>query len=246
MDAFKSHRLDVADADETTVNNELKALRMMGRWLAKRGTIDFDPFAAVDYVKDEGEPSGRSLEDSHFAGIVRAAKPSLQRWLLVVGLHGLRKGEANHLRPQDIKVEDRHIDICIHRNAAGKPIWKPKFGIERKVPFVEELVRDLPTDKKGHVLGVHDRRKALARAVLNAEVDGHVRFHDFRHTAYTKLKEAMLQKLDKDLALSELKLIFGHGERGMDRVYDHASVERMRRVIELMPLLDGVSELLVK
>lgn len=121
------------------------------------------------------------------------------------------------------------------------------------VPFVKELglranlvpfmtqIRNLPTDKKGHVLGVHDRRKALARAVLDAEVDGHVRFHDFRHTAYTKLKEAMLSKLDKSLALSELKLIFGHGEKNMDRVYDHTSVERMRRVMELMPLLDGGS-----
>lgn len=118
------------------------------------------------------------------------------------------------------------------------------------MPFVEELVpfmtqiRDLPTDKNGYVLGVHDRRWALARAVEQAEVDGHVRFHDFRHTAYTKLKEAMLAKLDKSLALSELKLIFGHGEKNMDRVYDHASVERMRRIMDLMPLLDGVRDVL--
>ncbi len=243
------HRLDVADADETTVNNELKIVRMFGRWLKKRAKLDDDPFEGVKDVVDDGEPAGRSLEDADFTGIVVAAKHELQRWLLVVGLHGLRKGEANHLRPQDINVEHGYLDICIHRDSKGKVTWTPKFRIERKVPFVEnamplmKAVRNLPVDRHGHLMGVHDRRKALARAVLNAKVGGHVRFHDFRHTAYTKLKEALRDRYDSSLTPGDVQKIFGHKVQGMDRIYDHRTVERLRKVMRLMPLVDGVSEM---
>jgi integrase len=174
----------------------------------------------------------------------------LRRWLLVVGLHGLRRGEADHLRPIDINIEEGYLDIRIHRNEAGKIIWKPKFGIERKVPIVEaampllKVVRDLPVDKHGYVFGVHDRRKAFGRALVASEVEGNVRFHDFRHTAYTKLKEAALEQHDREMALADMRLIFGHADRSMDRIYDHRTVERLRKLMALTPLVEPVKGLL--
>ena len=69
----------MADADETTVNNELKFLRMFGRWLKKRAKLDENPFEDVRDVVDDGEPAGRCLEDAEFSGTVDAAKHELQR-----------------------------------------------------------------------------------------------------------------------------------------------------------------------
>jgi integrase len=165
-------------------------------------------------------------------------------------LHGLRKGEANHFRPEDINVEGGYLDVRIHRSNDGKVIWKPTFGVERKVPFVEEAqplmaaLRDLPTDKHGYVLGVHDRRKALDRAMTKAGVIGNLSPHDFRHTAYTKLTEAALGLHDPAMALADMRLLFGHSDRSMDRVYDHRTVDRLRKLIAIMPLIEPVRDLL--
>ncbi len=250
IEAYKAHRLDVADADETTVNNELKVLRVFGKWLTRRAMLNVNPLAGVENVVDDGPPRGRSLELAEFSGVVRASLLDLQRWFLVAGLHGLRKGEANHLRPEDINIEDGYLDIRIHRKADDTVLWRPKSGKERKVPIVEaatpfmKSIRDLSTDKHGHVLGVHDRRKAVGRAVTEAGVEGGVRIHDFRHTAYTHLKQALKALHDPKVVLGNVKLIFGHSDRSMDATYDHRTVERLRKVMAIMPLVKGVEDLL--
>lgn len=251
VEAYKSHRLDVADADETTVNNELKILRMFGRWLERRAMLDDNPFANVKDVVDDAPSSGRALDVDEFGGLAHASEDELRRWMLITGLHGLRKGETNHLRPEDINVEAGFIHVCKHYAPDGTLLWRPKFGKERKVPIVEAAlalmtrIRDLPTDKQGHVLGVHDRRKAFARAMVAAQIKGHVRFHDFRHTAYTKLKDEAMRLLDPKLALADIKLIFGHSDVTMDAVYDHRTVERLRSFISITPLVKPVADLLV-
>jgi integrase len=250
VEAYKAYRLDVADADETTVNNELKILRMFGKWMKRRAGLNDDPFEMVKDVTDDGEAAGRTLEVVEFASLVRACKDGLRPWVMLTGLHGLRKGETNHLRPEDINVEEGFLDIRIHRNAQGKIIWQPKFRKERKVPIVERAlpfaasIRDLPTDAHGHVLGVHDRTKAFNRATDASCVEGHVRIHDLRHTAYTQLKEAILKVQDTEITLADMRLIFGHGDNTMDRIYDHRSLERMRKLMELNPLTEGVADLL--
>jgi integrase len=115
--------------------------------------------------------------------------------------------------------------------------------VEAALPFIKS-VRDLPTDKHGHVLGVHDRRKAFLRAIVEAKVTGHVRFHDLRHTAYSKLKEALFQLHDRSLGLADMRLIFGHSDTSMDRVYDHRTMDWLRALMSMMPLVEGVKELL--
>ncbi len=93
-------------------------------------------------------------------------------------------------------------------------------------------------------LGVHDRRKAVGRAVTEAGVEGSVRIHDFRHTAYTHLKQALEALHDPKVVLGNVKLIFGHSDRSMDATYDHRTVERLRKVMAIMPLVKGVEDLL--
>jgi integrase len=250
VEAYKCHRLNVADADETTVNNELKILRMFGKWLQRRVLMDDNPFAFVKDVKDDGPGVGRALDVDEFGGLAHASEQDLRLWLLVTGLHGLRKSETNTLRPEDINVEEGFIDIRKHFAPDGTLLWRPKFGKERKVPMVEAALplmsrlRAMPTDKHGHVMGVHDRRKALDRAMVLAQIRGHVRFHDLRHTAYTRLKDEALRNLDPKLALGDIKLIFGHSDVTMDAVYDHRTMDRLRAFISMTPLVQPVVDLL--
>jgi len=250
VEGYKLHRLDVDDADETTVNNELKILRMFGKWLVRRAMLDEDPFAGVHSVQDEFPSAGRTLDVGEYGRLAHASELDLQRWLLVTGLHGLRRGETDHLRPEDINVEGGFLDIRKHLGKDGATIWHPKYGKARKVPIVEaatpflKRVRDLPTDKYGRVFGVHDRRKAKNRALLAAEITGNVRFHDLRHTAYTMLKEEAMRLLDPKLALADIRLIFGHADETMDAVYDHRTVERLRKFISISPLAKPVADLL--
>jgi hypothetical protein len=67
--------------------------------------MDENPFADVKDVEDDDEPAGRALNPDEFGSLAHASEEGLRRWMLVTGLHGLRKGETNHLRPEDINVD---------------------------------------------------------------------------------------------------------------------------------------------
>ena len=41
-----------------------------------------------------------------------------------------------------------------------------------------------------------------------------------------------------------MKLIFGHADKSMDATYDHRTVERLRKVMAIMPLAKVVSAVL--
>lgn len=149
-------------------------------------------------------------------------------------------------------VEDIMSDALSLQNGKrqGKEGKRISAGKERKVPMVEAALplmsrlRDMPTDKHGHLMGVHDRRKVLNRAMALAQIRGHVRFHDLRHTAYTRLKDEALRNLDPKLALGDIKPIFGHSDETMDAVHDHRTMDRLRAFISMTPLVQPVADLL--
>lgn len=249
VEAFKAHRSDVDDADVTTVNGEVKALKIFGAWLRRRARLIDDPFENIGYVKEDEESPGRALSFDEGRALLVAADEAFAEWCEVVIMHGFRRREADHLRPEDIVVEDGYFHVRIHRDAAGEVVWTPKFGKERKVAFAEvyrpfaESLRNRPTDAQGHVLGLHDRRKARDRSLIASKINGHVRLHDLRHTAYTAIKSVATQRMDHDLALADVRLLFGHATGSMDERYDHRTVERLRRVAECNPLLAVLPEL---
>lgn len=126
VEAYKVHRLGVDDADETTINNELKALRAFGRWLVRRAGLAVDPFAEVQPIKDDDEPAGRVLQPDEFRGFVTFAGPGLQEWSVVAGLHGLRREEVNHLRPEDVDLDLGVLRLRKHYEQ-NRLVWRPKF-----------------------------------------------------------------------------------------------------------------------
>ena len=45
------------------------------------------------------------------------------------------------------------------------------------------------------------------------------------------MASASVEQHDRDMALADMRLIFGHADRTMDRVYDHRTVELLRKLI---------------
>ncbi len=117
IEAYKAHRLDVADADETTVNNELKIFRVFARWLTTRAALPRNPLEGVRDVIDLAPPAGRSLSLPEARALVSAASDEFSDWVLTTMLHGLRRGETSALRPEDLNVEDGFIHIRWPRRA---------------------------------------------------------------------------------------------------------------------------------
>jgi hypothetical protein len=54
----------------------------------------------------------------------------------------------------------------------------------------------------------------------------------------------LLRVHDAKLGLAEIRLIFGHSDASMDRVYDHRTMDRLRALMSMMPLVEGVKDLL--
>ena len=84
----------------------------------------------------------------------------------------------------------------------------------------------------------------MLRAIGAASIHGHVLFHDLRHTAYTQIKEALSGLYDPKMALADIRLLFGHADVTMDRVYDHRTVDRLRKLISVTPLAPAVAGIL--
>lgn len=249
LEAYKVHRIGVDDADETTVNNELKAARAFGEWLARKLDLGDNPLAHVGDVKDEDEPAGRVLSIDDYKAFVENSAAGLQEWAVISGLHGLRREEVNHLRPCDVDLKLGVFLIRKHYDEQGRVTWRPKFR-ERIVPiaslarpYIAALVAR-GADESGHLVGVHDRRKARDRAVTLSAMQFTPRFHDFRHTTYTWVKAQAVARLNREIALGDIRQIFGHAGGTMDDVYDHREVERLRSVLDLSPLSDAIRAVL--
>jgi hypothetical protein len=57
-------------------------------------------------------------------------------------------------------------------------------------------------------------------------------------------KEAALGVHNTRMALADMRLGFGHADKSMDTTYDHRTVERLRKVMAIMPLASAVKDLL--
>lgn len=71
------------------------------------------------------------------------------------------------------------------------------------VPITEAGPDDVPNPAGG------GDAKARDRALLKAAIAGQLTFRDFRHTVYTQMKNAAVQRLDRDIALADVRGISG-------------------------------------
>lgn len=219
---YKRRRLDL-HISPSTINKELKLLKMILRQAHDAGVIQLNPLRAIRFMR---EPSHRQrvLTPEEEERLLAACPDgfsvrltSLRHAIVIALATGMRRGEIYGLRWHQIDYQ-RNV-ITIEQTKTNKP---------RVIPISAPLlamIEALPRSKK------HDRvllgnffeqlwQHAKARAGLS---DFH--FHDLRHTAATRM-------LDAGVDPFTIQAILGHSSLAMTARYSHATSDGARLALE--------------
>lgn len=136
--------------------------------------------------------------------------------VLILIYTGLRVGELLALRPSDIKIRQRYLDIKHSKTAAGVR----KVPVARKVlPFVESL------KVRGGIGMTYDGFRRLFDKVMK-DLKMHHTPHECRHTCASMLDSTGAND-------TACQMILGHARKGVTKgVYTHKTFAELRRVVD--------------
>ena len=219
VERYKARRK--AEVAPGTVNRELTFLKTMFNKAVEWGRLESSPAVNVKKFKEPNYKE-RILNASEMAKLLEAATNHLKPILIVALNTGMRRGEILSLKWENVNLSKR----CIH-------IEDSKSGKSRDVPMnalVVEALSSLHQDSKyvfyNPTTGgpLKNIKTAFKTACKNAEIKG-LRFHDLRHTAATRMVEAMVD-------LVTVSKILGHSTIQMTMRYAHPTPENMRLVVD--------------
>lgn len=221
-----------------TVRDTLKYVRILTRFALNRKMIAEDPAAGYDL------PDGQSPEVGIFTAEILAhllAHPvhdiaDIFRFLLHTCL---RIGELRWLLKSDVEFDDNGVPCAVYIRAKVCPTtgksWKPKHGLERKVPLsrgaIVIVTRALANDpdvpwlfvspvSRGPAKGRWSYQSLWRRLGDHLEEGGFSRcgFHRFRHTAASHLANG------GGMPLPQLQKLLGHKSLATTEIYIHVDV----------------------
>lgn len=195
--------------------------------------LDVNPFQKVRKCK-ESKGRDRCLSAEEKESLLIACKNSVNPYLyyiVSIALQtGMRYGEIINLRWEDLSFDLGYITLQHTKN-----------GDKRVIPLTDEVIelfKDCPTyGEPSEELIFRTRRikaikhgisirKSFSKALEEANIKNCV-FHSLRHTAATDLANSGATEGD-------LREIFGWKARKMTGIYCHRSVERKRKLLELL------------
>jgi len=227
LTAYQNARRDLGRAPKT-VNSELSVLRQVLKHakLWYRFTEDYKT------LKNTKPPTGQALTDEDQARLFDVAQSNPAWFFAYVAATldffcGLRACEIKGLQWKDISLEEWRLSVRRSKTAAG---WRDPSLNDTCLEALRELrsrVGRLGFAQPDHFLFPwHGRRKQLDptkpmaswrsawRSLRKAAGLSHVRFHDGRHTALTRLAE-------KGVPDWVIRAQFGHVSPAMMAVYSH-------------------------
>jgi integrase len=135
----------------------------------------------------------------------------------------MRRGELLKLQWKDVNFEDRTI-IIIASNS--KTLKSREVGMTNRV--IDEMTRlweESLKDKNELVFGIKDNfKKSFASACKDAQVE-HLRFHDLRHTAITRMIQAGLKPM-------EVMKVSGHSQMNTFARYVNPDTNAVQRIAD--------------
>ncbi len=130
FDAWRAERRAIRHAK--TVYTESVIVKQLFKWSKTRKLVADDPLVGISLNKPTSEPkAGPSFDQVN--AILAAADEPLKVWLLVLALTGMRVGELQHLRFDDVDFVGNWIHI---RSRAGA---ETKTRRSRKLPMHARL-----------------------------------------------------------------------------------------------------------
>jgi len=182
--------------------------------------LDSNPVTKVRKLK---EPRGRIrfLSDDERARLLEACKAeseSLHRVVVLALSTGMRKGELENLKWQDIDIKQKRITLKKTKNEDVRAV--PLTG------YALELLSNIKVRPLRGYAFTESVRYAWERARRAAVIDDLV-FHDLRHSAASYL--AM-----NGATLVEIAEILGHKSLAMTKRYSHLTQSHVSIVVERM------------
>ncbi len=226
-----------------SINNYLTILRKLLSVAQDQGVIEHLP--KVKLFKTEKSPFD-FLTFEEADRLLAATDVEWRPALLLALKAGLRLGELLGLQWQDIDLVAGRL--IVRRNICRGVIGTPKGGRSREIPLTDSLVTALKShrhlrgpyvfcDEKGDYLEPGTFKAPLRRALRRAGIarsEGHVGWHDLRHTFASHL--AM-----RAVSIKAVQELLGHANIEMTMRYAHLSPEVKRdavRVLDVAPAIN--------
>ena len=221
-----------------TANRELCCLKNMLRKAVDWEYIESNPAWGV---KQQAEPipEYEFLTEDELEAFLKAVTPS-RRALFVVAAHtGMRKGELQKLEWKDVNFnqgEKGLITLRDTKNNETRYIPMNEAVKEALQRHPKQLVKDeqeaksrvcplVFCDKEGRPF--KDVRAAIEGGLERAQIDKHIRFHDFRHTFASHL-------VMKGVDLRTVAKLLGHKDIKMTMRYTHLAPEHLQAAVDVL------------
>ncbi|WP_337382590.1 site-specific integrase [Acidaminococcus timonensis] len=150
----------------------------------------------------------------------RASDSDVVQDVLILIYTGLRIGEYLALRPQDIKIRERYLDIRHSKTEAGI----------RRVPISKKILPFLEARKDRRSICLSPTYDSFRRRFDSTlkQLSMHHSPHECRHTLASMLDSAGVND-------TTVKMILGHARRGVTKaVYTHKTLRELRKAVDIL------------
>jgi integrase len=127
-----------------SMHNEAVMLKSFLKWAKQRKYIRENPLAEAKFERPKLEPRGGPTQAEVETILKKACEPRLTQYA-VLAFTGMRSGELQRLRVEDVDLKDNWINIVSREGAETKTGYSRKVPIHAKLkPFLEALPKTGP------------------------------------------------------------------------------------------------------
>jgi integrase len=183
---YRTWRLKHKSISDATLNRDLACMRRILFWALDEGLISANPLARLR-LAPERKFKARVLGILDEQKLLDAAATHLRRMILIGLYTGMRGGEIRHQLWEHIDLDRAVLQVTRSKTAGGEG---------REVPLGSIALSVLqPIQKQnGYVFEFNgapiESYKTAWMTAVRKSLPYHMRFHDLRHTANSRLMEA--------------------------------------------------------
>ena len=142
VDKYRAFRKP--DLSMKSMHNEAVMLKSLLKWAKQRKYIKENPLAEMKFERPKLEPRGGPTQAEVERILKTACEPRLTQYA-VLAFTGMRSGELQRLRVEDIDLTGNWIHIVSREGAETKTGYSRKVPIHAKLkPFLEALPKTGP------------------------------------------------------------------------------------------------------
>lgn len=246
LEEYKIHRREKVKS--WTVNNHIKALKMMMNRALEWGYLHTNPAKAVGYIEISDSKPIRYLTEDEYKKFMEVCREDFKEYypIFYTLIHtGMRKGEILSLDWQDIDFSKGTIVIRSKDGFKPKSIdSKTRKAKTRIIPIHDNLKKLLYRIKnssgevftyKGQPYSDNRLRRVLMRITKKAGIKGLTRLHELRHSYATFL-------VKNGVDIYKVKELLGHSDIKDTMKYAHMPTEFMKEDVKKLETLDSFDE----